>query len=127
MYGNRVCACEKRGNEMRKKMIGIGIIVILIVTGILVWNKTRRVEITKEGQITQKAEILPGGETTSLLAEAETEEEAMEIAELYGISLVKFRGNVAVYETDKDIEELIEMGKKNNYPTLEINYLMELD
>lgn len=53
-----------------------------------------------------------------LTALADTLEEAQEIADLYGIELDSYSYGVAVYHTDKDISELIQMGLDNDYPTL---------
>ena len=58
------------------------------------------------------------GEKVSMIALADTKEEAKKIAELYGIELVNFSYGVAEYETTKDPQELIALGEKNNYPTL---------
>ena len=55
---------------------------------------------------------------SQLTALADTPEEAQEIAELYGIELVSYSYGVAVYHTDKDIAELIQLGLDNGYPTL---------
>lgn len=55
---------------------------------------------------------------TKLTALAEDLEEAEKIADLYGIELDSYSYGVAVYLTDKDVQELISMGEENDYPTL---------
>lgn len=62
-----------------------------------------------------------------LFALAESEEEAKEIAESYGIELVEFNYGVASFYTDKDLRELIEWGKEQGLPLLEINYITQIN
>lgn len=57
-------------------------------------------------------------DSPQLTALADTLEEAQEIADLYGIELASYSYGVAVYHTDKDISELIQLGLDNDYPTL---------
>lgn len=59
-----------------------------------------------------------GSDSPQLTALADTLEEAQEIADLYGIELDSYSYGVAVYHTDKDISELIQLGLDNDYPTL---------
>lgn len=68
-----------------------------------------------------------GSETYSMMALAESEEEAVRIAELYGVTFIEYSYGVATYETEKDPNELIEFGKRNQYPAIEINNLNYLD
>lgn len=56
-----------------------------------------------------------------LIALAENQQEAEKIAELYGIELSSFSDGVAVYITDKDPQELTELGEINGYPALSVN------
>lgn len=66
------------------------------------------------------------GEMTELTALADDLEEAEKIADLYGIELDSYSYGVAVYVTDKDVQELISMGEENDYPTLAPNYKNKL-
>ena len=113
---------------MKKTMIGIAVLIVVAGVGILIWSKTRRVELESGFQaelISQEG--VDNGDKISLLSKAENLEDAGRIADLYGITLVDFSGGVAVYETDKDVAELKKLGEENNYPALEINYTMKLD
>lgn len=65
-------------------------------------------------------------ETTSLTALADDLEEAEKIADLYGIELDSYSYGVAVYVTDKDVQELMTLGEENDYPTLAPNYKNKL-
>mgnify|MGYP004469307073 FL=1 len=67
------------------------------------------------------------GEKVSMIALADTKEEAKKIAEQYGIELVNFSYGVAEYETTKDPQELIALGEKNNYPTLSTNNTLTIN
>lgn len=60
--------------------------------------------------------------TTRLTALADDLEEAEKIADLYGIELDSYSYGVAVYVTDKDVQELISLGEENDYPTLAPNH-----
>ena len=60
--------------------------------------------------------------TTELVALADTQKEAERIAELYGIELISYSSGVATYTTDKNAQELIEMGIEKNYPELSFNF-----
>ena len=61
-------------------------------------------------------------ETTKLTALADNLEDAEKIADLYGIELDSYSYGVAVYVTDKDVQELISFGEENDYPTLAPNH-----
>lgn len=74
---------------------------------------------------TEEEEIM--GEKVSMIALADTKEEAKKIAELYGIELVNYSYGVAEYETTKDPQELIALGEKNNYPALSTNNTLTID
>ena len=77
------------------------------------------------GTSIEEEEIM--GEKVSMIALADTKEEAKKIAELYGIELVNYSYGVAEYETTKDPQELIALGEKNNYPALSTNNTLTID
>lgn len=77
------------------------------------------------GTSIEEEEIM--GEKVSMIALADTKEEAKKIAELYGIELVNFSYGVAEYETTKDPQELIALGEKKNYPALSTNNTLTID
>lgn len=58
-----------------------------------------------------------------LLAIVTSQEEAEEIASLYGITLVSVNESLAIYSTEQDILELIRLGRENGWPPVEPNYL----
>ena len=66
-------------------------------------------------------------EGEELMALTETREEAEAIAAQYGIELVSWELNVAVFHTDEDPDEVISRGVKNHWPPLEINAVISLD
>lgn len=61
-----------------------------------------------------------------LMAIADSEEAAEEIAELYGITLVTCENGIAVYQTEEDPMQVISRGQENNYPQLSLNLKREL-
>ncbi|MCD7725120.1 MAG: hypothetical protein LUI12_06160 [Clostridiales bacterium] len=65
-------------------------------------------------------------ESEPLMALAESEEMAKEIAGQYGIVFVSFQNGVATYDTDEDPEQVIARGEDNGYPTLYLNYQKSL-
>ncbi len=56
-----------------------------------------------------------------LLCLADSEEEAKEIADMYGVDLVSFSYGVATFHTDDDPQDVIKYGIEQGYPVLEIN------
>lgn len=62
-----------------------------------------------------------------LMALADTEEQAQEIAEQYGITLVSYEGGTAVYHTEEDPFSVIVRGQENGYPELSLNYVYTID
>jgi len=61
-----------------------------------------------------------------LLATVENGEQAQEIAELYGIELVSVEGGLAKYHTELDIMELIQLGRENDWPPVQPNWIYTL-
>lgn len=59
----------------------------------------------------------------SLMAEAETEADAQEIAEQYGIEFVSFENGLALYHTEEDPFEVVARGQDNGYPQLSVNFV----
>ncbi len=69
-------------------------------------------------------QLQPYAEGEELFAMAETEEEALELAALYGIELVSFDYGVATFHTDEDPAEVVRRGAENDWPVLEVNGLV---
>jgi hypothetical protein len=62
-----------------------------------------------------------------LIGEAQTQEEAQQIADLYGIELISFNYGIAVFKTEEPAEDVIERGKQNCWPLLEPDHIIEAD
>lgn len=119
---------------MKKKMLMVVIIVVTVIALVLVgWYVAfykfgvgpaypfmKTVEIGEEGLV-----AMPIAENP-LMALVDTQEEAQEIAELYGITLVSYENGVAVYQTDEDPFQVIARGDENGYPQLSINLIRTL-
>lgn len=115
----------KRKHKLMMAAIGAG-----VLGGILAACGTKNNAADSSGF----EEILPPNtasdetetQTTELVALAEDEEQAQEIATLYQIELVSFSEGVAVYTTNQDPYELIDLGKQNGYPLLTVNHTLQL-
>ena len=69
---------------------------------------------------------IPVGEDAQLLCMTQTQEEAQEIAALYGIELVAWYDGLATFRTDEDPREVIRRGEAQGWQTLELNHTVEL-
>lgn len=123
-----------KGMEMKKKMIVIGAVAIIAVIAFFAgWY----VMFTKFGkgpavpflraQAIDESSITPiEMAEDQLMALTDTEEQAQEIADLYGITLVSYEMGVAVYHTEEDPLEVIARGQDNGYPTLSPNFVQTI-
>ncbi len=126
-------------------------VVILLILGALVavplWGcrKSTVPEKTVPGTTSPK-ETAPGKDTTpdrtepadtsenpdmvsdrgQLMAGAESESAAQELARLYGITLVDYRNGVALFYTEEDPREVIQRGKDNGWPELSLNRISHI-
>lgn len=119
---------------MKKKMLTVVIMIVVIIALILVgwyvmytkfgigptYPFLKTIEIGDENLV-----AIPIAEDP-LTALVDSQEEAQEIADLYGITLVSFENGVAVYRTDEDPFEVISRGDENGYPQLSINFIRTL-
>lgn len=125
---------------MKKTVIVVGLILIS-VTGLSGCGRNREfTRVTANDDLSPLQELKPVDEdgkpidsaensdsaARELVALADTREEAEEIAELYGIKLSTYSYGVATYTTDKNLQELMDLGAANDYPTLTPNYEVEL-
>ncbi len=78
--------------------------------------KFQEVDIGTEGEQAVMAD-------DQLMASAETEEKAREIAEQYGIEFVSFENGLALFRTEENPFDVIARGKENGYPELSINFI----
>lgn len=117
---------------MKRTVIAVGL-VLLSVAGLSGCGRNRKLAefvtddatekktyafdetITPIGVISPEEEVSDSSQLTAL---TDSLEEAQEIADLYGIELDSYSYGVAVYHTDKDISEVIQLGLDNDYPTL---------
>lgn len=73
----------------------------------------------KEQPVTEQSGGPIAGE--ELCCMAESRERAEEIAALYSIELVSFDWGVAVFHTEEDPETVLERGRENGWPELNLN------
>lgn len=125
---------------MKRTVITVGL-VLLSVAGLYGCGRNRELaKMIADDNLPPLQKLEPVDENGSPIASAEnndsankkvialadTREEAEEIAELYGIELSTYSYGVATYTTDKNLQELIDLGVENDYPTLTPNYEVEL-
>ncbi|MBD5450103.1 MAG: hypothetical protein HDR28_08120 [Lachnospiraceae bacterium] len=116
---------------MKKKMLTVVIIIVAVVALVLVgWYimfmnfgigpafpfiKVQSMDLEGMDQMMMADD--------SLMAAAESEEEAQEIAEQYGIELVSYENGIALYHTEEYPFDVIARGQENGYPQLSINFV----
>ncbi len=116
---------------MRKKMLIIGIVVVVIIVfvfggwyiaftrfGVGPAFPFLAVKKLDESQV----EMLEVAEN-QLMALADTEEQAKEIAVQYGIEFVSFENGLALYHTEEDPFQVITRGQENGYPQISVNFV----
>ena len=87
------------------------------------------------GCIKQKpAPVLPNPDETvsysegrELMCITESEDKAKEIAAIYGIELVEYRNELAVFHTEEDPKAVIKRGVENGWLELEGNIMISID
>ena len=121
-----------QGGEVLKKVIAGVVILAAVAAGVVGYHsytnrELKELEYREDGlgEI-QDLDRTVNGEI-ELVAMVESQSEADEISDLYGIELKSYSYGVAVYTTDKDPAEVIRMGEEEGYPTLEINQTYYLD
>lgn len=121
-----------------KKMIKIGLIcVILAVLVMGGWyvafvhfGMGPAFPFLPEASInTENMELMDIGKLAEnpLMALVDTKQEAEQLAEQYGITLVSFADGVAVYDTDEDPQTVVVRGQQNGYAPLYLNYTRTAD
>ena len=102
---------------MKKKLMIIFSFLAVAVIGLAAafWLKPEIREVQWEGEPIQ-------GELLELVGLADTREEAEKMAQDYGILLLSYSENVAVFQTDKTYEEITEIGKNKNLAELSLNH-----
>ena len=90
-------------------------------------TKPNRPEVETPAEPTRPEKVDPGsmyGEA-QLMCEAASLEEAEDLAELYGITLMEYSRGVACFRTEEDPQEVVRRGKENGWPELVLNRTKE--
>ncbi len=127
---------------MKKNMILViigGIVALLLVVAlVLLFVKSftkepiempgMETESTAVGNEEQKTNVnyVTYDGYTELIALVSTQEEADEIAKLYGIELKRFNEGVAVYVTKENPRDVILRGEENGWPPVALNNVIKL-
>jgi hypothetical protein len=137
-----------KGNRMNKKMatilIAAAALALLIIAGGCASSQVSDDETFEDLGLEGSGVDVTDGETSAtegtepdasqgeisdtepLTAMVDSEDEAKEIAGLYGITLVSYEYGIATFYTEEDPEQVIQRGIENGYPELEINYTVDL-
>lgn len=101
---------------MKKSIIFIAVLAVVVVAGLgaAFWIKPIRREVQLESVPIQQDKL-------ELIGMADSKEEAEKLAEDYEIELISYSENVAVFQTDKTYEEILEIGKNKKLKELSIN------
>ena len=99
--------------KKRKMTILIAIAIVLVV-GLSAAFFLRPKEASTGEKATETG-------TLELICLAEKEAEAKQLAEDYGIELIRYREGVATFRTDKSYEEIMKIGKEKGLTELSIN------
>ena len=116
---------------MNKKMfIFVSVILIVAAAGLGLWYVAFCQYGIGPAFPFMPQQHIPGSEMeeikvdeNALAGAADSEQQAQEIAEQYGIELISYENGIAVYHTDEDPYEVIARGEENGYPPLSINYI----
>ena len=104
-------------------MIMIGTVTVVLVLTVI-GGKTIRYIMTPTYSSNHRGADMTGVEipgSHTMIVQVETQEEAEEIANLYGIELLQYQNKIATFSTEKDPLELMQWGEEQGYPALGIN------
>ena len=123
-----------KGDSMKKKMLTVVIVVIAVIALVLIGWYVMFVRfgigpaltfmpVLEMNESEQQTQQTSGGSLTALV---DTQEEADEVAEQYGITLVSYESGVAVYHTEENPYDVITRGQENGYHELSVNLTRKL-
>lgn len=91
--------------------VGIAIVIIAVLSATYFFRPKERIS----GQIV--AETVP----LELVGLVENEEEAKQLAESYGIVLIRYAEGIATFQTNQSYEEIKKIEEEKDLPELSIN------
>lgn len=97
-------------------MILAGIITVVVVVGLGAAFLIK--PIRKDAQLDS---VPIQQDKLELIGMADSKEEAEKLAEDYEIELISYSEKIAVFQTDKSYDEILEIGKKKKLTELSIN------
>ena len=101
--------------------------VLLLIAALALAGCAKRFDPPVSPMPSGSARPIQAAEGRELMATVGSQEEAEEIAALYGIELVDCSEHVATFHTEEDLYAVIQRGKDNGWPLLEVNYVITLD
>ena len=108
---------------MKRKIMGVLCILVLVAGIGAIYLCCRRPvrSISAEGIRADFGQEELGESTWQLISNAESQEEAEEIAQMYQVTLLEYKDGVALYETKEDPTKVIQRGEEQGYPQMWIN------
>lgn len=114
---------HERRYGVKKVMFVVGIVIvglaITVMGGKVIKYVTTPTYSLNYGETRKNAVVMQKSHT--MIAQVESQQEAEEIANLYGIELLQYQNKIATFFTQKDPLELMRWGKEQGYPSLGIN------
>lgn len=109
----------------RVKTVAILCVLALIIGGVLIYQYCLKTEVSypiSELKAKYSSALNESGrESWQLLSNADSLEEAEEIAAMYQVTLLEYADGVALYETQEEPLEVIRRGEQEGYPQMWMN------
>jgi len=120
----------------RKSLVVGAAICVAICLGLLGWFGRPAGEVVQgtgdkpgDGRERPGSADDPGGESdyipNELVGIFKSKRQAQEAARLYGIELISYSNQVAVFRCEGDPKALIEEGERNGWPALSLNHIFQ--
>lgn len=110
----------------KKVFIVVGLIIVIAVIIVIVMvKKMTYVEISMEENDVVLEDISIVDQTLEYTCVIDTQEEAEEVAQAYGIELVSFEYGIALFSTNIPYSDLIKLSEEKGLPMLSVNGTMK--
>ena len=110
---------------MKIRQAALLLAALLLLPGCGQRQAAAEAPVEAERPAEEAEEMLEYAKGAELIATAHTQEDADLIAELYGITLVRWTGHIAVYHTEEDPHVVIGR-RQDGWPALELNRIVTL-
>ena len=108
----------------------IPVILVLVVVVLVLLNNKAKMNAPKEedavDEIPEEGTTVLTNRMTKLMSEAESKQNAKEIADVYDITFISYSDGIATYYTEEDPDVVIQRGKDRGYPLLVVDHEMKM-